>query len=31
MNDEKIIERINNEIFKNVNNKKKKSETTYFQ
>ena len=31
MNDEKIIEHINNEIFKNVNNKEKKSETSYFQ
>ena len=31
MNDEKIIEHINNEIFKNEINKEKKSETSYFQ
>ena len=27
MNDEKIIEHINNEIFKNVNNKEKKAKS----
>ena len=30
MNDEKIIEHINNEIFKNVNNKEKKAKPHIF-
>ena len=30
MNDEKIIERINNEIFKNVNNEEKKAKHHIF-
>ena len=30
MNDEKIIEHINNEIFKNVNNKEKKKRNLIF-
>ena len=31
MNDEKIIEHINNEIFKNVNNKEKKAKYNIFK